>query len=504
MDVGQIRKVGHGLSRFLDGFSDCFGRCDTRKYLSVYVNGQMSELHRKSVEPMALRAGVPPRSLQAFLGLLEWDEDRLVDRLQQHVVRDHAHPWAVGTVDETGCGKDGRHTACVQRQWCGSLGKVENCVVSVHTGYVVGDFHSVLDSDLFVPKKWADDLVRRKEVGMPDDVPHRSKPEIALAQIHRALGNGIRVAAWTFDELYGGSYDFLDGLDRLGQTYVAEVPCTFCGWAKEPAVLVRPTPQEMRRKGKNRRFPRLSATAAPVSEVRNLLNHSPAFRVQTWMPIHIKNGEKGAMVRQVKAVRFFMRRDGLPTRAHWLIVTRDLHRGELKFFVSNASPGVPLEWLLYVGYSRWPIEQCFREEKDELGFDHFEVRGWQSIHRHMYLSQVSHLFVNKMRQELVVEESAVNRVAPVGADDFPPWNRGSAASARKPDRRSGSLRAIAVVPEPTLRPLRPTHSPRRRRRADRLSPPPQHRGQAQPHANDARNAVEIRNRRRPNQVVLGE
>jgi len=505
MDVGQIRTLGRVLPRFLDEFGDCFGRCDTRRYLRVYVDGQMSELHRKSIEPMALRAGVPPRSLQAFLGLLEWDEQRLVDRVQQNVARDHSHPWAIGVVDETGCGKDGRHTACVQRQWCGSLGKVDNCVVSVHTGYVVGNFHCVLDSDLFVPEKWADDPARRQEVGMPDEVTHRSKSGIALEQIRRALGNGIRVAAWTFDELYGGSYDFLDGLDRLGQTYVAEVPCTFRGWAKEPAVLVRPTPQEMRRKGTKRRFPRLCKTAAPVSEVRNLLNHSPAFQGQAWTPIHIKNGEKGAMVREVKAVRFFMRRDGLPTRAHWLIVTRDVQSGELKFFVSNASAGVPLEWLLYVAYSRWPVEQCFREEKDELGFDHFEVRGWQSIHRHMYLSQVSHLFVNKMRRQLAAEESAANRPAPLGADDFSPWDRGAAAlSARKLDRRSGSLRAVAVVPGPTLRPARPSPSSARRRHADRLSPPPQHRSQTQPHANHAENSVELRNRRRPNQVMLGE
>ncbi len=572
MDVDQIRKVGRALPRFLDEFGDCFGRCDTRRYLKVYVDGQMSGLHRKSVEPMALQAGVPPRSLQAFLSLLQWDEDRLVDRLQRNVARDHVHPWAICVVDETGCGKDGRHTACVQRQWCGSLGKVDNCVVSVHTGvtlqpfamksfedchfaasfptlrvpeyeslaflcpdapmlirtaftslsnnwcdkslqtaevlhtgYVVGNFHCVLDSDLFVPESWANDSVRRKEVGMPEDVAHRSKPKIALEQIRRALSNGIRVAAWTFDELYGASYDFLDGLDRLGQTYVAEVPCTFCGWAKEPVVRVRLTPQEMRKKGRKRLFPRLSATAAPVSEVRNLLTHSPAFRDQDWTPIHIKNGEKGAIVREVKAVRFFMRRDGLPTRGHWLIVARDLHRGELKFFVSNASGGVPLEWLLYVAYSRWPIEQCFREEKDQLGFDHFEVRGWQSIHRHMYLSQVSHLFVNEMRRQLSAEESAENDAAPIGADDFSPGDRGAAAvSARKPDRRSDSLRTIAVVPEFPLWPTCSSHSTRRRRRADRLSSPPQHRSQTQPHANDAKNPVEIRNRHRPNQVMLGK
>lgn len=503
MDVGQIRKVGRALPRFLNEFGDCFGRCDTRSYLRVYVDGQMSVLHRESVEPMALQAGVPPRSLQAFLSLLEWDEDRLVDRLQQHVARDHAHPWAIGVVDETGCGKDGRHTACVQRQWCGSLGKVENGVVSVHTGYAVGNFHCVLDSDLFVPKDWADDPARRKEVGIPDDVTHRSKPEIALEQMQRALGNGIRVAAWTFDEHYGQSYDFLDGLDRLGQTYVAEVPCTFCGWAKEPAVLIRPTPQD-RRMGKKRRFPRLSKTAAPVSEVRNLLHHSPAFGDQAWTPTHIKNGEKGAIVREVKAVRFFMRRDRLPTRAHWLMVTRD-PRGELKFFVSNASSGVPLEWLLYVAYSRWPIEQCFREEKDELGFDHFEVRGWQSIHRHMVLSQVSHLFLNKMRQQLASEESAANHATVVGADAFSPGHRGAASvSARELDRRSGPLRAVAVVPDPSLWATRSSHLPRRRRRVDRLSPSPQHRSQTRPHPNNDQKTVTTRRQPRSNPLVFGE
>ena len=283
------------------------------------------------------------------------------------------------------------------------------------------------------------------------------------------------------------------------------MPCTFSGWVKEPTVRVRLTPREMRRKGKKRRLPRLSATAAPVSEVRNLLVHSPAFQGQAWTPIHIKNGEKGANVREVKAVRFFMRRDGLPTRAHWLIVTRDVHRGELKFFVSNASAGVPLEWLLYVAYSRWPIEQCFREEKDELGFDHFEVRSWRSIHRHMYLSQVSHLFVNKMRQQLAAEESAADRAAPIGADDFSPRSRGApTVSARESDGRSGPLRVVAVVPGPPPWPTGSWHATPRRRCADRLSPSPQHRSQAQPHANHAKNSIEIKNRRRPNQSVLGE
>jgi len=513
MDVEQIRTVGRALPRFLDEFAGCFGRCDTREYLKVYTKGQMSDLQRKSVEPMALRAGVPPRSLQAFLGFLSWDELRLVDRLQYIVVRDHAHPWAIGVVDETACAKDGHHTACVQRQWCGSLGKMENCVVSVHVAYAVGDFHCVLDSDLFVPESWANDEVRRQEVGIPEEVSHRTKPQIALAQIQRALGNGVRVAAWTFDEHYGQSYEFLDAVDRLGQTYVAEVPCTFVGWVKEPVLLYRATPREMRGSGKKRRTPRLAKTAAPVSEVRNLLNHSPVFTEQPWTAVHLKDGEKGPLVREVKAARLFMRRHGLPTRAHWLIVTRHLSTGELKFFVSNAPAGAPLEWLLHVAYSRWPIEQCFREEKDELGFDHFEVRGWRSIHRHLYLSQVSHLFLNRMRGKLVEEERTPALEEPAErffSRRYAGWRAGherrgfgAGLSAGEPDGGADSVHTVPMAVGPPGGETRRTdHSPGRCR-GDRLSSQAQHRREGQPHADNVHRTVTTRHRRASNPLVFG-
>ena len=179
------------------------------------------------------------------------------------------------------------------------------------------------------------------------------------------------------------------------------------GWAVPPKILYRATPQEMHRKSRKRRYPRLAKTAAKPSEGRNLLKHAPSFTGQSWTPIHIKDGEKGPLVREVKLIEFRMQRNGLPTRPHWLIAARDpVEPGDVKFFVSNANAGCPLEWLVYVAYSRWPIEQCFKEEKDELGFDHFEVRGWRSIHRHMCLTQVSHLYLNKMREQLIVQEQA--------------------------------------------------------------------------------------------------
>lgn len=449
MDVAKIRRVGRGIERYLAEFSDCFGRCDTESYLKVYVEGQNSDLQRKSAEPIALRAGVVPRSLQVFLGSASWDEERMIDRLQEIVARDHSCAYAIGLVDETGSPKKGRRTASVQRQWCGNTGKVDNCVVSVHVGYTAGDFHALVDSDLYLPRSWANDPGRRKEVGIPDDVVYRPKWQIALAQIRRALGNGIRVAAWAFDEHYGQSYAFLDGLDALGQTYVAEVPGDFHGWAVAPKILYRASPQEMRRQGRKRRYPRLAKTAAKTSEVRDLLKHSPSFTSQSWTPIHIKDGEKGPLVREVKVIAFRMQRDGLPTRPHWLIAARNPEEPDaVKFFVSNANAGCPLEWLVYVGYSRWPIEQCFKEEKDELGFDHFEVRGWRSIHRHMALTQVSHLYLNKMREQLIAEEQAEEEA---GVFSLPrPRRRSSNLSRRKPHPQPDSRCAVSLVPSVAL------------------------------------------------------
>ena len=195
MDTKEIAGLGSELMDCLAGFDDCFGRSEPREHLRTYVRGQLSDLPRKSLERIALSADVPPRTLQRFLELVEWDEVRLRNKLQQVVARDHADSQAIGIIDETGHPKKGRHTAGVKRQWCGNTGKVDNCVVSVHTGYVVGDFQCLLDSDVYLPEEWAGDLPRRRAAHIPDDVTFRTKQEIALDQIGRCLDNGIRVAA---------------------------------------------------------------------------------------------------------------------------------------------------------------------------------------------------------------------------------------------------------------------------------------------------------------------
>lgn len=406
MNTEQIKRIGKQLNTFLSQFDDCFSRKGSRQNLRTYVKGQLSDLPRKSVEPIALAANTKPRSLQCFLSILPWDQKRLRDKCQRLVAYEHAHPQAIGIVDESGNPKKGSHTTGVQRQWCGNIGKIDNCVVGVHIAYVAGDFQCLLDSDLYLPKEWAYDPVRRKEVGIPESIVYRKKTDIALEQISHAIANGIRVFAWTFDELYGRDGDFLDGLEARGQNYVGEVPSDFSGWLYEPKVLVRPTAQESHKTGRKRHFPRLSKKALPASEVRNLLVYSRVFQKQKWQNFHIKDGETGPIVWQVKHARFYRKQaaDGLPGAVHYLIIARNvLNPEQIKYFVSNLVPGssgITLEKLLWIGFSRVPIERCFEVVKRELGMDHFEVRSWLGIHRHFYISQLSYLFCACLHQKL--------------------------------------------------------------------------------------------------------
>src|SRR5229473_3074214 len=149
MDAKELRKLRPELDRFLGRFHDCFSNGKTRQHLPLYVSGQLSDLDRKSVEPIALRAGLPPRTLQEFLSLLSWDELRMRDRVQRIIASEHAGPNTVGLMDETSVVKKGTKTPGVQRQWCGHVGKVENCMVTVHLGYARDSFQCLLDGELF-------------------------------------------------------------------------------------------------------------------------------------------------------------------------------------------------------------------------------------------------------------------------------------------------------------------------------------------------------------------
>ena len=167
MTLEQIYALGRKLTLFLALFADCFRRCDARKLLEVYVKGQLSNMPRKTAEAIALQGKKPPRTIQRFLESVKWDEEKLQDRCQQIIAQEHAHPEAIGCVDESGTAKSGKHTVGVSRQWNGNRGKVDNCVVGVHLSYSAPGFQVLLDSCLYLPEAWANDPVRRKKLTFP-------------------------------------------------------------------------------------------------------------------------------------------------------------------------------------------------------------------------------------------------------------------------------------------------------------------------------------------------
>jgi SRSO17 transposase len=225
------------------------------------------------------------------------------------------------------------------------------------------------------------------------------------------LTNGVRVQAWTFDELYGRDSAFLDGLEQRGQVFVGEVPTNFHGWVIRPRVLRRGKSSSGR--GRKKKYPRLAA-GQPTSEVQNLLRYSPLFRRQRWQRYRIKDTTRGPEVWEVKWAVFWRKdNDGLPGRRHCLIVARNVITKEVKYFVSNRVPGehgMTLRRLLRIAFGRWSVESCFRQAKEELGLDHYEVRGWRCVHRHFYLTQLSHLFCARVRQKF---DAAIDRDDPL-------------------------------------------------------------------------------------------
>jgi SRSO17 transposase len=400
MDAEQIRGLGSMLDDFLGKFADCFARRDTRAHLPVYVGGQLSNLLRKSVEPIALAAERPVRTLQEFLSQLEWDHDRMRECVAKIVIEDHGDCEAIGVMDETGWVKKGRHTPGVQRQYCGAVGKQENCIITVHLGYVTDDFHCLLDGDLYLPESWDADRLRCQAAGIPDDVVYRSKSDIALALYDRARKNGVRFEWLTFDEWYGGKPAFLRALDQRGQKYVAEVPKTVMAWIA-PAPQVTQRPFRKRSRGRSRKTPRLVAGSPEPRTLEQLSCRHPALSALPWQTYRIKDTEKGPLVWHVKHVLVSVKDEqGLPAAPQHLLRCTNPLTGEIKYFLSNAPPDTPTTKLLRVAFSRWHVERCFEDGKGRIGLDHWEGRRWIGLQRHLALSLVSYLFLARVQTQM--------------------------------------------------------------------------------------------------------
>lgn len=365
MDSTNLDWIEPSLTKFVARFESCFRSEPSRGHLANYLRGQASQLQRKSIEPMALDGGLKPRTLQQFISSYVWDQEAMRCGVRHIVATEHADPNAIAVIDETSFNKKGKKTVGVKRQWCGHTGKIDNCVQTVHLTYVAQDFSTIVDSDLYLPEEWAEDLERRAEARVPEEVKFRTKWEIALEMLERSKNEELSMRWVTADEFYGRASKFLCGVDALGMLYVVEIPTNTVGW----------TSRGYDRKQEHRRVDDLFQRGGP-----------------SWIDFQVKDTTKGPVVWQVRATRFVLHA-GEDRREKWLLIARNPLDGDVKYFLSNAPAEVEISKLLSVAFTRWRIEHNFEESKQEVGLDHFEVRLYPSLERHLAISMVSMLFL---------------------------------------------------------------------------------------------------------------
>jgi SRSO17 transposase len=455
MTEEQLEGLGPALDDFLRPYLYCCGYTQTFGHLNSYCRGLLSDLPRKSVEPIALASGCAVRTLQEFLRDHQWQHPQVLEQLQRH--SGAALPTLpddglgnVGLIDETSALKSGTKTPGVQRQYLGCVGKVDNGIVSVHLGVCRGRYKTLFDAELFLPEDWAKDRDRCDAAGIPKDMRYRPKWRIALEQVDRARSNGVRLDWLTFDEEYGKAPEFARGLDERGLPFVGEVPKSLS------CLAVNGSGQRPAAELKGRR-------------AEEVVRHSPAFLGQPWQRVKLSRQTLPEQVWEVKAAQVWQVQDQRwSSRTYWLIWARNPGTGEEKYFLSNAPEGAKVQTLLRVAFRRWNVEHGFRVGKSEIGFTHYEGRNYTALMRHQTLCLLMLTFVAEHTERLRGEKPGGDDGAGLQRDEpAVPGVAGAAAGDDSPQPPAGHHR-LPPKAQPGRTPVPPEASPQATNAAGRL------------------------------------
>jgi SRSO17 transposase len=380
------------LLEFQSLFHDCFPRSEPRAHFFDYMVGQLRPLERKSIEPIALQVpGGNVRGLQRFLSEVVWDEAHMLWTYHQLVAAAMGAPEGVLIFDETGFVKKGKDSVGVARQYCGSLGTVENCQVGVFAAYASRHGYALVDKRLFLPEHWfgEDYASRRAKCNVPKEVTFHTKPQLAAAMLQTIAHERLLPFKYLVaDCLYGNSPDFLDAVEAcVGVTALVAIPAETSCWLQRP----RTADQPYRYKGEARSKRVVGAPANAPCTVAALAAQLPTSK---WYRRTVSEGTKGPIAYAFARQRVTLCKEGLPERTVWLVIKRTLGvEPSYSYYISNAPASTPLHTFVWLSGLRWAIEQCFEEGKTELGMDHYEVRKYPGWHHHMLTTMLAHFFL---------------------------------------------------------------------------------------------------------------
>ena len=363
MDEDAVRALLQRFGQFADQFADCFGRQVQRDAASRYLVGLVSDSERKSMPAMHGRlsdAGTY-QALQHFITDAPWPAAPLWARLRALIPERRG----ILAVDDTGFPKQGTHSVGVKRQYCGALGKTGHCQVGVSTALIGAALVWPTSCELYLPHEWAADADRRDKARVPPTVRFREKWRIGLAHVRAVRKAGFEIEAVVTDADDGTTTAFRTGLERLGLRYAVAVRGLLHAWPPGAATSCR-----------------LEAMG------RALPDHA-------WQNVTWGQGTKGPLAARFAARRVRLRH-GRGER--WVLFERSLADDERKYDVLNLDPTASLAALVRLARSRWPIEQQYRELKDELGLDHFEGRTYPGWEHHMVLTAVAFTFLQVERR----------------------------------------------------------------------------------------------------------
>jgi SRSO17 transposase len=371
---GVIDRLEEFAAPFADSFPSPEGRSHTRTYLA----GLLSDVERKNAESIAYRYDLDRQVIQRFIGEVDWDHTPPLDELTRQVAREIGRPDAVLVIDPSAFPKKGDASVAVKRQWCGRLGKVENCQVGVFIGYVSDVEHALVDFRLYLPKEWANDRKRRKRAGVPKAIKYRTRHELALEML-RVRGGSLPHGWVAGDDEMGRPVWFRKQLAADGRQYMLAVPSNTSIRDLE----AEPPPYS----GHGRR---------PEVAFRGVRAWCDALPPAAWTKLTVRDGEKGPLEVEILARRVESK---VARRVvgfeETLVVIRYTDGGALKhdYYLSNAPRETPLSEFARVAKAAHRVEECFKRSKSEAGLGEYQVRNWRGWHHHVALSLIATWFL---------------------------------------------------------------------------------------------------------------